>query len=220
MRFRRLAGAAIVATALAAPTLVQAQVTQYNSLAAYLAAVGTTGVDTYTGFSVTGSTASPINRTAGAYSYTAAAQTSTFFGAGTVGDPWLSTNVATDAVTFSNFSSSVRGVGANLFGSNISGQFLAGSIRVDWTEVGGATGFTTLANATTSTFFGVVSAGGGFTSFTVTAVQPGEAFLWPTVDNLTLGAASITTAPEPQTYALVGAGLIAMGVASRCRRRV
>jgi hypothetical protein len=217
MSIKRLAGVAMVATALMAPTLAQAQVTQYGSLAAYLAAVSSPGTDTYTGFSISGTTPSPINRTAGAYSYSASAAGG-FFGAGTVGNPWLSTNNAVDPMVFSGFSSSVRGIGGNFFGSNINGGFQAGDIRIDWTEVGGASGFTILLNATTNSFFGVVSAGGGFTSFTVTSVQPAGAFLWGTVDNFVLGAAPTTTAPEPQTYALVAAGLLAMGVVARRRR--
>lgn len=217
MRMTRLTGMALVAAAMVAPSTMKAQVTTYTTLASYLAAISAPGTDTYAGFNVSGTTSSPLSRNAGAYSYTAAASTSTFFGAGTAGDPWLSTNIATDAVAFSNFSSGVRGVGGNFFGSDISGAFQSGGIQISWVVAGLGSGSTQLLNATTGTFFGVVS-NSAFTSFTVSAIQPTSGFLWPTVDNLTLGAAAITTAPEPQTYALVGVGLLVIGAVARRRR--
>ena len=59
----------------------QAAITVYTSLAAFNAATSAPGTDTYTGFSITGTTPSPINRSAGVYTYTAATSTTTFFGA-------------------------------------------------------------------------------------------------------------------------------------------
>lgn len=190
--------------------------TLYTSAASFAAATSAPGVDTYTGFSITGTTSSPINRTAGAYSYTAAASTSTFFGAGTTANPWLSTNLATDSVTFSGFSSGVNAVGGNFFGSDINGLFLQGNISLTATDSTGSTTFL-LTNAQTTSFLGFVSAG-SISSLVVSAVQ-GTSPLWPTIDNLTLAkAATVVAVPEPETYALMIAGLGVLGFVARRRK--
>jgi hypothetical protein len=132
------------------------------------AATTAAGGDNYTGFSITGSTPSPIARSAGAYSYTAAAETTSFFEAGTTANPWLSMNTATDSITFFNFGPSISAIGANFFGSNISGFFQSGSIALSLTDSLGLTSHT-IINATTSSFIGFVS-NGTITSLTVEAV--------------------------------------------------
>ena len=92
----------------------------YTSQAAFLAAVTSAGVDTFAGFSITGTTPSPITRLAGGYGYTATVSTSTCYGAGTTAGPWLRTNRATDSVTCNAFSGSVSAIGGNFFGSDVS----------------------------------------------------------------------------------------------------
>src|SRR5829696_1415208 len=146
--------ALLAVTAIGIPTANAAVV--YTSQAAFNAATTAAGVDTYTGFNITGSTPSPITRSAGAYGYTAAAETSTFFGAGTTANPWLSTNTATDSITFFNFGPSISAIGANFFGSDISGIFKSGSIALSLTDSLGLTSHT-IINATTSSFIGFVS---------------------------------------------------------------
>ena len=54
------------------------------------------------------------------------------------------------------------------------------------------------------------------TSLTVTSVQPVSGFLWPTVNNLTMGVAAAV--PEPQTFAMLLAGLGFVGFMARRRR--
>ena len=190
--------------------------TVYTTSASFASATTAQGVDTYTGFSITGSTPSPITRSAGAYTYTAAASTSSFFGAGTTVNPWLSTNIATDSVTFSGFTAGVNAIGGNFFDSDINGAFALGDIMLTATDSTGSTTFT-ITGATTSSFLGFVSSTGSILSLVVSAVQPANP-IWPTIDNLTLAHAAVTAVPEPETYALMLAGLGVLGFVARRRK--
>lgn len=141
MRIKNFSTMALVAT-LGSPAIAQAQFVTYTSQASFLAAITNPGVDAFTGFTTTNTTASPITRDAGPYRYTA---------------------VVTD----------------------------------------------------NNEFFGVVSLSRSITTFTVSAVQLVDNFLWPTVDNLILAQ---TTVPEPGTYALLAMGLLAIGLVTRRQR--
>jgi len=199
-------------TAYAGPTI-------YNSQAAYLAAVGANGVDTFESLSITGTTPSPITRSAGAFGYTAAVSTTTFFGAGSAGDHWLSTNTATDSITFNNFTGGVSGFGGFFFGSDVSGLFATGSVTITATDASGTSTFT-ITNATTSSFVGFVSSG-PLLSATLVSVQPTSGFLWPTANNLTLaGAAATSGVPEPATWAMLLIGFGGVGYSIRRGRKV
>jgi hypothetical protein len=204
-----------LAALLAVSGASQAALTVYTSLAAFNAVTVLQGTDQYNGFLITGSTPSPINRSTQVgtlYSYTAAASTSSFFGAGTTGNPWLSTNLATDSITFTNFSGGINSIGGNFFGSDINGAFLAGDVTLTVTDSLGATSTVTITGATTSSFRGWQSSGAGtITSLTISAVQTASP-LWPTVDNLVLAV------PEPGTYAMMLAGLGAVSLVARRRR--
>ena len=202
------AGAALLATSLAS----QATITVYTSQAAFLSAVTAPGVDTFNDLSLS-SAPSPITRTAGAYGYTGAVTTTSFFQAGTTADVWLSTNTATDAITFSGFTGGANAVGGLFFGSDINGAFAAGSLTLSATDASG-TVTQTLVGAANSSFLGFVS-DGALSSLVVSSVQPASGFLWPTVNNLTLAVSAV---PEPGTYALLLAGLGVVGVLARRRR--
>lgn len=196
----------------------QAAISVYTSQASYLAAISAPGVDTYENFSITGSTPSPVVRTAGSYGYTAnATPAGTFFGAGSNADRWLSTNTATDSVIFNAFTGGVRGLGGFFFGSDINGQFRAGSIIVTATDASGTVS-QTITGATTSSFLGFVSTG-PLLSASVSAVQPTGAFLWPTINNLTLGSAAVAPVPEPGTWAMLILGFGLLGSFMRSAKR-
>ena len=192
-----------------------AVLTVYTAQASFLAAINAPGTDTYANFSITGSTPSPINRFAGAYAYTASASGSSFYGAGTTANPWLSTNTAADTITFSGLAGDVRGIGGNFFSSNSNGLFTAGSVTLTATD-GSGSSTQTIVGSTVSSFLGFVS-NGPMTSLTLASVQ-GASPIWPTADNLTIGV-GVGVVPEPQTYALMLAGLGMVGFLARRRRR-
>ncbi len=213
LKYISIALAALVAST--APA--QAAITVYTTLAAFTAATTAPGTDTYTGFSITGVTGSPIVRTAGAYGYTATAPND-FFGAGTVANPWLSTNTATDTITFNTFTGGSNGVGGNFFGSDIAGAFAAGSITLVATDSSGSV-TQTITGATVGSFLGFVSTT-AVTSLTVTAVQIPGANLWPTVDNLVFAkrpGVVVPAVPESSTWLMMIAGFGLVGGAMRRR---
>ena len=208
-----LTACTLAALAYCASGTAQAGIVTYTSQAAYLAAIANPGVDTYNNMPLN-TVPSPINRTAGPYTYSASASTSSFFPAGAGADHWLSLNIATDQISLYGFSTGVRGVGGFFFGSDIAGSFLAGqSITVTATDAGGPT-VITLNNATTSTFLGFV-ADDAFTSITVAAVQVQGNPVWPTINDLTLGEG--VAVPEPGQIA--SGAVLLLGVAGYAIRR-
>lgn len=210
-------GAALVL--LFAPSAaLEAQVTTYSTLAAWLAAVSAPAVDSFDDLNI--DPANPplsLTRTTGVYQYTVRAGEG-LFAVGPAGDRWLSTNAAVDALQFDSFTSTVRGVGGFFFGTDIEGAVVpTGTLRISWsTSVGN--GFLDLVNPTTSTFFGLV-ANGALTSLSVRDLTPDDdALFWPTANNVRLAALppAATVVPEPSTYALVGT---ALGLLALVRRR-
>ena len=217
---RPLAAVALLAIAGQA----NATITVYTSLAAFQAAVGTTGTDTFAGLSISGETASPLNRSAGSYTYTAtgSGNTSTsgdnnFWGGGTTANPFLSTNIAGVKITFSNFSNGVVAIGGNFFASNVSGLYTAGGVKLVATDASGSVTQTiSPTGATAGSFLGFVS-DGPITSLALNSVIVSSA-LWPSADNLVLANAAAPV-PEPQTYALLLGGLGLVGFIAGRRRR-
>ena len=204
---RRLAFALLV---LACPP-THAAITVLTSEATFLAAVSAPGVDTFTGFSTTAVTASPITRSAGPYLYSASSP-SGFFGAGTAANPALSTASDTDVITFFNLSSAASAIGGVFFGSDLQGSFVAATVVLTATDTLGAIVTRTLV-ATPTSFIGFVS-NAAIATLVVSTSTPGD-FVFPAVDNLTLAAARVTPIPESQTWSLVLAGLAALGFCVR-----
>jgi hypothetical protein len=203
-----------LAAMLAATGAANAAITVFTSSASFLAAVGATGTDTFAGFSITDITASPINRSAGAFGYTGSA-TNGFFGGGTTANPFLSTNTYSDPMVITP-TSVIAGIGGDFFGSNISGLYAAGPVTVTATDSLGATIAQTISpsSATAGSFLGFVS-DANIASLTIASATGQVApFVWPSVDNLTLAAAI----PEPGTYALMLGGLGLVGFLARRRR--
>ncbi|MEO8409005.1 MAG: PEP-CTERM sorting domain-containing protein [Propionivibrio sp.] len=211
---RSLLAAALICGA----TASHASLISYTNQANFLAAVSAPATDTFNDLPFPlNVVASPLARSVGAYGYTATAGGG-FYSAGTLADVWLSTNTATATITFNNFSGGVFGIGGLFFASNLQGAFQSGqSITVAATDSDG-TLTQIITNALQSNFLGFVS-NGPLTSLTVTAAQPAGGFAWPTVNDLTLAALPMTV-PEPQSGALLIAGLGILGLIARRRPRL
>lgn len=174
-----------------------AEIVVVRSLSEFEALASAIAVDGFGDVSLTGSTASPQSRAIPPYSYAAdAAPAGSFFGAGTSADPWLSSNTATDTLSFGTFQPVVSAIGGQFFVSNINGGFAAGSIVLQVVDSLGDTETLTVGAESPNSFVGFVT-NGTIVSLAVTSVQPDSGFLWPTVDNLRLGVVSPST---PQIF--------------------
>ena len=210
--FRAVAAAALLACA----GTSQATVVVYTSEADFLAALsGTVGTDTFDDLVPGTAYGGPLARSAGSLDYSVGAgpSSATIYGAGSSGDAWLSTNFATDAVTFNGFAAGTYAAGANVFGSDIGGNSIRlTSITVTATDASGTT-TETLKRTNTGTFIGFIS-DSSLDSFSVAAVQGRFRTIWPTVNNFVIAAV-----PEPETYAMLLSGLAVLGFVA-ARRRV
>ena len=215
MRFKLKAMLLAVVMTAIGTSQSQASFVTYTTQASYLAAISNPGVDTYDDLPL-GFVSSPLNRTAGTYTYTASTPND-FFQVGTPPDVWLSTNVSGDTITFNTFSAGVRGVGGFFFSTDNPGNFLPGTSIVLTATDGSGTVNQTLTNTTTGKFFGFVS-NGPITFVTVTSVQPANDFAFTTVNDLTLGRAPANAVPAPAGLLLGLTGLPIFGVVARLRR--
>lgn len=211
----RFCKTAAITAMLACAGVAQAGLVTFSSFAAFEAATTARGTDTFTGISTGIFTSSPVNRSAGAYSYRATAAGG-FFASGTAANPELSPNTANDAMIFSLFSPGISAIGGNFFTSNISGQPVTGNVNLTAVDTEGSI-MNLLVNTSPSTFFGFVSTT-SLVSLTVSAGQSTTGPTWASVDNLTLGLRETTsTVPEPATLALAVFALIAAGASARRR---
>ena len=208
--FKPLALAALLLGSAAA----QASITVFTSESSFLAATTGAGTDSFDDLAVQ-SYAGPLSRTAGAHSYEVSAgpASNLLYGAGTGTDGWLSTNIATDSITFSNFGAGVYAAGAYFFNTDIAGEFLRrGNVTVTATDSSGSVSQIKYF-PTTSNYFGFVS-DTTLVSLTVTSAAL-SINVWPTVDDFSLAAA----VPEPTSYAMLLAGMGVLGFVARRRRQ-
>jgi len=156
--------------------------------------------------------ASPSNRTIGPYSYVASASGG-LFGAGSAANPWLSTNLSGATLTFGSFGGGVSAIGGSFFGSDIAGAFLAGqNLTLTAMDSVGASLTQTINNSIQTSFLGFASTG-TLVSLAVSIANPNA---FASVDNLVL--AQTAPIPEPETYAMLLAGLATLAIVGRRRR--
>ena len=196
-----------------------AALTTYTSQSDYLAAVGTTGVDTFDDLDIEPYD-TPFPRMAGDISYVATTGPGNprAYGASDDDLHWnLSTSRRTDSLTFSDFGTPVAGAGGFFWGSNIAGYtVLAPYITVTATDSTGATLVYTIDDPLPNSFLGFVSDARIVSLSVATGDQAGaDGFgIWPTVNDLHLSVAAV---PEPGTYAMLLAGLGLLGWTARRR---
>jgi hypothetical protein len=212
LSLKSLTLAVLLCTATAA---AQADVTVFTDRASFLAALHLPGVDTFNDLAVS-QTGTPLFRTAGAYSYQASAgPVGDFYPAGGGGDTWLANTVGADTITFSNFSAGLRAFGGNFFGSDVDGAFLPGQTMVLTANDGTTSRTVNLYNTTTATFLGFI-ADNALASVTLRPDGiPGSDY-WVSANDVTMGL--VNAVPEPETYAMLLAGLTLVGYGARRRR--
>ncbi len=164
-----------------------------------------------------------ITRNAGPFRYTAATSftdpvESGLFVAPLAGNIGLSTTWFADSLVISLLSSNVLGFGGNFFLSNLLGEAVganggtnpAPNVTITVTDINGLS-LTRAVNASSTTFSGFISdVPLRFATISVASLN-NERFI--TADNVVLSAV-----PEPGTYGLLAAGLLAVGLLARRRQ--
>jgi hypothetical protein len=211
LSLKSLTLAVLLCTASAA---AQADVTVFTDRASFLAALHLPAIDTFNDLTVS-QTGTPLYRMAGPYSYQASAgPVSDFYPAGSGSDTWLANTVASDTITFSQFSAGLRAFGGNFFGSDVNGGFLPGQTMVLTASDGTTSRTVNLTNTTASTFLGFL-ADNALASVTLRPdAIPGSVY-WVTANDVTMGM--VNAVPEPETYGMLLAGLALVGYAARRR---
>jgi hypothetical protein len=192
-----------------------ADITVYTDPVAFLAALSAPGTDTFDDLTIA-QTGTPLARTAGAYSYRASVgPVSNFWPAGTAGgDVWLAPTVSNDTITFDSFGA-LTAFGGNFFGSDAAGAFSPGRTVVLTATDGTTTRTVNLYDTVITTFLGFVS-DNPLASVTLHSDGlPGGSAYWSTANNVTVGL----PVPEPESYAMLVAGLGLVGFMLRRRRR-
>jgi hypothetical protein len=203
----------VVAAALFAAGAAQASVDVYSDEASFLAAISNYATDTFEDLIPGMAYDGPLVRSAGSVGYTVSTTPNSpiLYGAGDGSDAWLSSNIAGDFVIFEGFSQPIYAIGAYAFGSDISGLFQAKGLTAARVTTGEGTTTDFTFRAGIDNYFGFVSST-PITMFEIKTFYGQNNITWPTIDDLTVAAV-----PEPGTYALLLAGLAAVGFVARRR---
>lgn len=213
-----LRGSAVLALLLLSLNPAHAAVTVYTDALAFTGDVTAAGIETFFGLEQGTASASPMDRRTQigtTYRYQASASSSSLLGAGTADETWLTANVATDVITFANFSGGITAFGGYFFGSDFNGQYALGDVSVSITDKAGNQTTQSLLGATTQSFIGFVSDGAEISSISLySSPMESSDSLWPTARQLVMGQA-VSAVPEPASVVLMVLGLA--GIALRLR---
>lgn len=208
--------AAVLLAATAPFAAWAAPVATFTNSALFSSAITNAGTDTFSTFTNGSQRGGPLTRTAGSYSYTVTETDNQLF-AGLDSNGFLTNFDVNSSITFNGFSSGIKAIGANFFGNLVNGAYAPGLIMsVTVLEQDGDSFTANLLSTTRDSFFGYIG-DSDIASMTVwgtpSALQT-QPFLWPSVDNLTLGAPG-NAVSEPGTALLLGLGLLGLGVSRR-----
>jgi PEP-CTERM motif len=210
------------AAAVAAPSVMQAQYTLYTTLASFLAAVGTSATENFSGLPAAGvPTASPYTRTLGGFSFRINIENG-FRTVGSPANPALSAAVTGKQWNFDGFSSNVRAFGGNFWVTDASGAAAGGFNGITVFDIAGNSyvipgGFGAFGGNTPDSFWGIVLTN-PLSRIEMNSFTFGSSQVYGTVDNFVVASGPTGTVPEPATYALFGAGLLCVGGVARRRR--
>jgi len=206
----------VAVVALLAAGSSQAAIQVFTDESSFLAALSSYATDTFDDLMPGQAYDGPLSRSAGSIGYSAwtTPNSPTLYGAGSGSDAWLSSNNAADFIVFDGFSMPVYAAGAYVFGSDLFGEHSStGITAVRVTNEAAEQSVKFKFRADTTNYFGFLS-DTPLVSFEVKTLYGQRNVTWPTVDDLTLAAV-----PEPGTYAMLLAGLAAVGFVVRRRKR-
>lgn len=195
------------------PHTAQAQTTTFTNQATFLAALTSSATQSFDSIGTGDLGATSLPFTAGAFSFTATetGSGSNLWGINSGGDRWLGTQTSTNTLTITITGGSPTALGGNFFTTNNADAFASGPVlltlndgtTINYTSAGSSDfgGFTTTSPITSVTFAGP----GGSNA----------AARFATMNNLILGIASSSSAPEPGTLALLALGMVGGLVARR-----
>ena len=215
-----LAGAAVIA-ALVLPiaTPAYADIILVYDRAAFGAATTGSGIDDFEDLEAS-QIEGELQRTAGSYSYrvTAGPSDAGFYPATFNGDTFLTSTVASDALTFRGFAPNVFAFGGSFFATDAYGSFVPGR-TIELTAASGADRIAyTLDGSALSAFFGFISTT-ALTEITLRTISEQGNVYWATANNVVLATRdSVVPVPEPSSHAILLTGLAAAAFARRARR--